>query len=624
MALKAMSSLQGYSNGSISNPSELASHVMPDKRTLIQTIYEDGYVMYNDGIHIVEVDDNALYVDLTGYGMRECQITKMEIDTDFEYHDEKILNKPEIKYQSKRTNTMETTIKSVSKAIKELVMLGEKNLVPFGNSIGIIDQDWINLDVMFKKILQEDEKNRNEAKKILSEPLNTKSEEIAQEKKIKELDKKFNAFIDGCAKELLQLCENEEKQIPIAVYNLKNVINSHLLSENGKFDKILKHIGDIKDESFVNKLVINKNIHASSIIYNELSEHVFTGIKTRTEAEHSLNNALNGYAYDIINTCKIKDISLYLRQTDFPASINADRKTYRIGGHDVVVSWNKNKVMINDTASKEAIADKALQRLKYLGKTDYSVQDNYGLASRKFKTQKDAFNAFAELSGSLQVMEYNRHKINGSSFSTNGHYEESLKWSADIRFTGNEVVDFASLSDADRNEIADILFEGDQHGTLSSIGVEWDANFDIEVIDKPGDYRYFELIPLNAVEEIAESIRNGNLSGEVEVSVIQLGPFFEEEIALDNLVDNRQEVASVVLDYLNYEQASVGDVIDVLGLTGKDDKVYDNVQEIMDRHGVEFSPIEKMIELGFQERDDMRWIIAEECSKELLEYKQSV
>jgi hypothetical protein len=807
MALKAMSNLQGYSNGTISNPVELASHVMPDKRTLIQTIYEDGYLMYNDGFHIVEIDNNTLYVDLTEHGMRECQITKMEMDTDFEYRDEQILNEPEIKYQSKNTNTMETnlehqkeviiqfkddvfatlkqlypkvdefevilqypasqetpielvgfiesfawfeeteeekslgvkkeyyiadsfdgstwqvmretarelcsdyngkivtpqekvesetmkymidtvtargsemlkneevvavynekrnttskkeaddwllktavatlilpvnergskeeiknreikdnetesqrnavfnylcfsggirtvyehfevpkvmtedfeekfksildkyqeeldgyhgqtsqslnkmtnvvnnciielenfimetTVKSVSKAIKELVMMGKKNLVPFGNSIGIKDQNWINLNIILKKILQENEKNSKEAKKILSEQINTKNEEIAQKKKIKGLDNKFNTFVDSCSSELLQLCKNEEKQIPIAVYNFKNVINSHLLSENGKYEKILQHIGDIKNDSVINKREFDKKIYASSIIYNELSEHVFSGIKTRTEAEHSLNNALNGCAYDIIEMCEIKDISLYLRQKDFSASINADRSTYRIDGQDVVVAWNKNRVMINDTASKGVIADDVLQRLKSLGEIDYSIQDNYGLASRKFKTQRDAFNAFAELRGKLYVMEYYSQKTNVSSFSTNGDYEESLKWSADIRFTSTEAVDFASLSDVDRNEIADVLVKGYQHGTLTSAGIEWDAYFDIEVIDEPGDYRYFESIPLNVVEEIAESIRNGNLSGEVEVSVIQLGSFSEEEISDQNLKTSEDNIA---------------------------------------------------------------------------------
>ena len=46
---------------------------MKDGRTLIQTIYEDGYVMYNDGWFIVECDeDGTLYVDVTGTATREC------------------------------------------------------------------------------------------------------------------------------------------------------------------------------------------------------------------------------------------------------------------------------------------------------------------------------------------------------------------------------------------------------------------------------------------------------------------------------------------------------------------------------------------------------------------------
>lgn len=46
---------------------------MKDGRTLIQTIYEDGYVMYNDGWFIVECDENdCLYVDVTGLAVKEC------------------------------------------------------------------------------------------------------------------------------------------------------------------------------------------------------------------------------------------------------------------------------------------------------------------------------------------------------------------------------------------------------------------------------------------------------------------------------------------------------------------------------------------------------------------------
>lgn len=73
-ALKAMSLICGYSNGTINYPFELASSKMEDGRTLIQTILEDGCVMYNDGWYIVEVDDYLLYVDVTGYALKEMGI----------------------------------------------------------------------------------------------------------------------------------------------------------------------------------------------------------------------------------------------------------------------------------------------------------------------------------------------------------------------------------------------------------------------------------------------------------------------------------------------------------------------------------------------------------------------
>lgn len=52
--LKAFEKLQGYPQGTLRNPSELASSVMDDGRYLIQAIYEDGEVLYNDGWNIVE------------------------------------------------------------------------------------------------------------------------------------------------------------------------------------------------------------------------------------------------------------------------------------------------------------------------------------------------------------------------------------------------------------------------------------------------------------------------------------------------------------------------------------------------------------------------------------------
>lgn len=76
--LVAMARINQAEQGSISNPMELASSTMKDGRTLIQTIYEDGYVMYNDGWFIVEVDNTwgeaeaMVYVDVTGLALKEC------------------------------------------------------------------------------------------------------------------------------------------------------------------------------------------------------------------------------------------------------------------------------------------------------------------------------------------------------------------------------------------------------------------------------------------------------------------------------------------------------------------------------------------------------------------------
>lgn len=72
VALVAMARIQQAEQGTITCPYELANSSMKDGRTLIQTIYEDGYVMYNDGWFIVECEeDGCLYVDVTGFAMRE-------------------------------------------------------------------------------------------------------------------------------------------------------------------------------------------------------------------------------------------------------------------------------------------------------------------------------------------------------------------------------------------------------------------------------------------------------------------------------------------------------------------------------------------------------------------------
>lgn len=73
VCLKAMARIQQCDQGTITHPYDLASSIMKDGRTLIQTIYEDGCVMYNDGWFIVEVEeDGCLYVDVTGIAVMEC------------------------------------------------------------------------------------------------------------------------------------------------------------------------------------------------------------------------------------------------------------------------------------------------------------------------------------------------------------------------------------------------------------------------------------------------------------------------------------------------------------------------------------------------------------------------
>ncbi|MDH6308116.1 hypothetical protein M2451_002635 [Dysgonomonas sp. PFB1-18] len=84
MALKAMSNIQEYDNGTIRNPHELASSVLKDGRTLIQTIYEDGYVDYNDGYYVVEVDEYCMYIDVTGRYLHEIDMTDVEYSMDYD------------------------------------------------------------------------------------------------------------------------------------------------------------------------------------------------------------------------------------------------------------------------------------------------------------------------------------------------------------------------------------------------------------------------------------------------------------------------------------------------------------------------------------------------------------
>ena len=65
-ALDAMARISQCPQGTVAHPLNLASALMPDGRSLIKTIYQDGYVMYNDGWFVVEYNSEGfLYVDVT-------------------------------------------------------------------------------------------------------------------------------------------------------------------------------------------------------------------------------------------------------------------------------------------------------------------------------------------------------------------------------------------------------------------------------------------------------------------------------------------------------------------------------------------------------------------------------
>ena len=69
--LKALNLLTQSDNGTIRNPFELASSVMPDGRTLIQVVNEDGFLRYSDGWYIVEIDDFQIYCDITSFAISQ-------------------------------------------------------------------------------------------------------------------------------------------------------------------------------------------------------------------------------------------------------------------------------------------------------------------------------------------------------------------------------------------------------------------------------------------------------------------------------------------------------------------------------------------------------------------------
>lgn len=72
--IKALNDLTDCDNGTIRHPYELASVRMSDDRTLIETLYEDGKIQYNDGYMIVEADEYTIYVDYTTRAVHEFEL----------------------------------------------------------------------------------------------------------------------------------------------------------------------------------------------------------------------------------------------------------------------------------------------------------------------------------------------------------------------------------------------------------------------------------------------------------------------------------------------------------------------------------------------------------------------
>ena len=74
MVLRAISRLIDYPCGTIANPTEYASLIMRDGRTLIQTVAEDGFLRFNDGYVIIEADDYVIYVDYTTRAINDWKL----------------------------------------------------------------------------------------------------------------------------------------------------------------------------------------------------------------------------------------------------------------------------------------------------------------------------------------------------------------------------------------------------------------------------------------------------------------------------------------------------------------------------------------------------------------------
>jgi hypothetical protein len=67
--LRALRLISGRTQGTAKKPANLAASNMPDGRTLIQTVAEDGYVQYTDGYYLIKVDDHCLIADFAAKAM---------------------------------------------------------------------------------------------------------------------------------------------------------------------------------------------------------------------------------------------------------------------------------------------------------------------------------------------------------------------------------------------------------------------------------------------------------------------------------------------------------------------------------------------------------------------------
>jgi len=82
--LAAIRQLTGCDCGTVATPYDEASYKMEDGRMLIQAVKEDGYLMYNDGFLIVEVDYYTIYVDYSGRAIKEYNLPEYKYNTNIE------------------------------------------------------------------------------------------------------------------------------------------------------------------------------------------------------------------------------------------------------------------------------------------------------------------------------------------------------------------------------------------------------------------------------------------------------------------------------------------------------------------------------------------------------------